>query len=124
MAIPFSHVDSFFLRVSSIEKAIEWYSRVLECKTIWHNNEGSYAAIDVLGLPITFVEKKDNTELPYVHAPFNIYVDNIEEAHGYLKEHEVEVGEIEKLYNAEWFWFKDMDGNRLEVCSYHHSHKP
>lgn len=119
MAMPFKNVDSFFLWVADIPKAIEWYTSVLDCKLLWQNSEGGFAAIEICGLPLTLVQHRGVSDFkPLLFAPFNLYTENIEEAYDYLKEKGVEAGEIDILYDVKWFWFTDLDGNRLEACSY------
>ena len=118
MPMMFTRVDSFFLRVSNLNNAINWYSDILGCNTLWRNDEGGFAAINLCGLPVTLVEEKEPGFYPGQHAPFNVYTDNLEEALNHMKSKGVECGEIETLYHVKWFWFKDMDGNRLEACSY------
>lgn len=115
----FRQVDSFFLNVSDMEKAIDWYSKTLGCKLLWKNDDNDFASIDLKGFPVTLVQaKKDKEFAPLDKAPFNIFVSDIEEAHKYLKDSGTEVGSIEELYNVKWFWFKDIDGNRIEACNY------
>ncbi len=119
MPVPFKSVDSYFLWVANLPRAIEWYMSVLECSLLWHNSEGGFAAIEVCGSPVTLVQHRGETGFqPMTYAPFNLYAENIEEAYQYLKEKGVVVGEIEVLYDVKWFWFIDSEGNRLETCSY------
>jgi len=119
MPSPFLRVDTLFIPVRDLGKAVEWYTETLGFDLNWRNDEGGYACIDAQILPITLAEVKPDTEfIPFASAPYNFYVTDIDEVYRNLKEKEIEVGEIETLYNVRWFWFKDPDGNRLEVCSY------
>lgn len=119
MPSPFLRVDTLFIPVRDLGKAIDWYTQVLEFRLIWRNDEGGYACVDGGGLPITLAQTPPDKEfVPFTNAPCNFYVRDIEAAAAFLKSKEIEVSEIDKLYEVKWFWFKDPDGNRLEVCSY------
>lgn len=119
MPSPFLRVDTLFIPVRDLGKAIEWYTETLGFDLNWRNDEGGYASIDAQVLPITLAQvKPDSGFTPFINAPCNFYVFDIEGVHQSLKEKGIEVGDIETLYDTRWFWFKDLDGNRLEVCSY------
>lgn len=119
MASPFLRVDSVFIPVKDLNKAIDWYTQTLEFGLHWRNDEGGFACIDGGSMPITLAQiPQDREFVPFTNAPFNFYVQDVEETHRILKDKGVTVGEIDKLYHVRWFWFLDPDGNRLEVCSY------
>lgn len=119
MPSPFLRVDTLFMPVRDMEKAVQWYTEVLGFDLNWRNDEGGYACIDGKILPITLVKTVQEGEFtPFANAPYNLYVLDVDEVHQSFKDKGIEVGEIETLYNVRWFWFKDPDGNRLEVCSY------
>jgi catechol 2,3-dioxygenase-like lactoylglutathione lyase family enzyme len=119
MPSPFLRVDTLFIPVTDLEKAVEWYTQTLEFKLNWRNDEDGYACVDGGVLPITLAKIPPDKEfVPFVNAPYNLFVIDIEEEHRYLTEKGIETSEIETLYNTQWFWFRDLEGNRLEVCSY------
>lgn len=119
MPSPFLRVDTLFIPVRDLESAVTWYTEVLGLNLNWRNDEGGYACVDGGVLPITLVKAAKECEFtPFVNAPYNFYAVDIDETHKSLSDKGIEVGEIETLYNVRWFWFKDPDGNRLEVCSY------
>lgn len=119
MPNPFLRVDTLFIPVTDLEKAVLWYTQTLEFKLNWRNDEGGYACIDGGVMPITLAKiPQDREFVPFASAPYNLFVIDIEEAHRYLKDKGIEVSEIETLYSTRWFWFSDPDGNRLEVCTY------
>jgi catechol 2,3-dioxygenase-like lactoylglutathione lyase family enzyme len=119
MAELFQRIDTVFIKVRDLDKAVEWYTKILGLKLRWKNDEGGYAAIEMGGAPITFVVEKDSEKFkPYEDAPFIIYARDIVEAHNSLHSQNVEVGAIETLYDSKWFWFKDQDGNVERVCYY------
>lgn len=119
MPSPFLRVDTLFIPVKDLGKSVEWYTQTLEFGLNWRNDEGGYACIDGGLLPITLAQiSQDKEFIPFINAPCNFFVQNVEEVHKSLKDKGVEVSEIDKLYEVQWFWFVDPDGNRLEVCSY------
>ncbi|KUO74705.1 MAG: hypothetical protein APF77_03710 [Clostridia bacterium BRH_c25] len=119
MPSPFLRVDTLFIPVKDLEKAVDWYTQTLELGLIWKNDEGGYACVDGGTLPITLAQiPQDRDFVPFASAPCNFFTNNVEEALRVLKDKGVEASEIDKLYEVKWFWFRDPDGNRLEVCSY------
>lgn len=77
------------------------------------------AVLDISETPLTLVQESlKNQYTPIEEAYFNFFVKDIQEAYNYLKEQEVEIGEIAKDDQVAWFSFKDIDGNQLEVCSF------
>lgn len=115
----FQRVDTVFVRVRDLGKAIEWYTKTLGLGVRWRNDEGGYAAIEIGGAPITFEVVKDIENFkPYEDAAFIIFVSDIEEAHKGLNSQGVETGPVETLYDVKWFWFKDQDGNMLKACNF------
>lgn len=116
---PFLRVDTLFIPVKDLEKSVEWYTQILGLALNWRNDEGGFACVDGGLVPITLTRIPEEKEfVPFINAPCNFFAVNVEEAHNNLKDTGVEVSEIDKLYEVQWFWFKDPDGNRLEVCSY------
>jgi catechol 2,3-dioxygenase-like lactoylglutathione lyase family enzyme len=116
---PFLRIDTLFIPVKDLGKSVEWYTQTLEFGLNWRNDEGGYACIDVGAVPITLAQiPEDKGFTPFTKAPCNFFVQDVEKAYRSLKDKGVEVGEIDKFYQVQWFWFKDPDGNRLEVCSY------
>jgi catechol 2,3-dioxygenase-like lactoylglutathione lyase family enzyme len=108
-----------FIHVRDLGKAVDWYTQTLGFDLNWRNDEGGYACIDGRVLPITLVKVQEEDEfIPSGRAPFNFYALDIDEVYRNLKDKGIEMGDIENLYNTRWFWFKDPDGNRLEVCGY------
>ncbi len=117
MTALFKRIDTVFLKVMDLDQAINWYTKVLGFTLRWRMDEGGYAALNISETPLTLVQVPRDTEFtPTTFSSFNFYVSDITEAHNHLKEHQVEVGEIEDGGDVKWFWFKDPDGNRLEVC--------
>ncbi|WP_025029063.1 VOC family protein [Caldalkalibacillus mannanilyticus] len=118
MSILFKRIDTVFLRVKNFEEAINWYTNILGFELRWKEDVGGYAALNISETPLTLVREDQEKFVPSASAHFNFYVENAEEAHQYLLKNDVEVGPIEKDGEVQWFWFKDPEGNRLEICSF------
>lgn len=119
MSALFERVDSVFVKVRDLEKAIEWYTKTLGLSVRWRNDEGGFAALDIGGTTITFELEKDSESFkPSEEATFILFVRDIEEAHTGLTSQGVEAGPIEMLYDVRWFWFKDQDGNKIKACNF------
>lgn len=110
----FKRIDTVFLRIRDLEAALAWYTRHLQVTLRW-KVEG-YACLNLAETPLTLVEATDQFE-PVKHATFNFYAPDIDQAYHDLKEAGVEVDvQIEEAPGVRFFGFKDLDGNRLEVC--------
>jgi catechol 2,3-dioxygenase-like lactoylglutathione lyase family enzyme len=60
-------VDTLFIPVTDLEKAVEWYTQTLEFKLNWRNDEDGYACVDGGVLPITLAKIPPDKEfVPFV----------------------------------------------------------
>jgi catechol 2,3-dioxygenase-like lactoylglutathione lyase family enzyme len=113
----FPRIDTVFLPVRNLQKAVEWYTTTLGFTLGWVS--GEYGCLRVGETPLTLYETQDDSRFPSrEHAPFNFFHPNAEEARATLLEKGVEVGEIQHGEGVRWFHFFDLDGNRLEVCTW------
>lgn len=112
----FTRIDTVFLEVSNLEKAISWYSDHLGLHPRWHNADGGYAALGVSETPLTLIQS-ENVK-PAEYTPFNFYTSDVEGTHRKLKEKGVMVYDIEDYGDVKAFDFKDPDGNKLGVCHF------
>ncbi|WP_202710228.1 VOC family protein [Sporosalibacterium faouarense] len=111
----FKRIDTIFLRVKNIEESLKWYEEIMDLEIRWKSE--NYAAFNLGETAFTIYEPENITEFkPSEYATFNFYVSNITEAYDNLKSKGVELGSIEDGGGVQWFWFKDISGNRLEVC--------
>jgi catechol-2,3-dioxygenase len=94
-----SQIDTVFLPVRSIEKTTRWYQEKLGWLMEWKN-------IEVASFK------------PVTEITFNLYTQNIQTASEMLKKNGVEVSEILDYGNAQYFYFKDLDGNLISVSSW------
>ncbi len=110
----FRRIDTVFLRVRNLEKAIDWYTRELGLTLRW--KQPGLACLNLGETPLTLMEVAEGF-VPVTEAPFNFYAPDIEAAHRRLKEAGAVVDdEITDEPGVRWFSFTDPDGNRLEVC--------
>jgi len=115
----FKRIDTVFIRVKNLEKASEWYESIMGFKITWKDMSGGYVSFAIGETALTLSRIPEGTELKVSEAPlFNFYVSNVNEAHEYLTEKGIEVSEITVDGDVSWFSFKDLDGNKLEVCSF------
>ncbi len=116
MPSPLSHISNIFIRVSDLEKSIDWYTKTLGFRNNWLHHEGGYASIDYEGFPVILIKKESMDETKQSDfSLLNFHTANIEEAHKYFNSQGVNTGEVETLDNAKWFWFKDPDDNIFQV---------
>jgi catechol 2,3-dioxygenase-like lactoylglutathione lyase family enzyme len=111
---PFHKVDTVFVKVADLAAAARWYTELLGWPELFHT-EHIFVLRAPEGPPLTLLGPAA-TEW----SGFNFYAPDAEGAHAWLIERDVEVGPIERAPDqpVSWFWFRDPDGNRLEVCSY------
>ncbi|MEI4769910.1 VOC family protein [Psychrobacillus sp. FJAT-51614] len=115
----FKRIDTVFLQVSDFEQAIKWYGDVLGFKLRWKDDIGGYAALEIGETPLTLVRTNRNEKpVKNNYISFNFYTSDIEQAHQYLVENDVNVEPINEDKNVKWFKFQDLEGNYLEVCHF------
>jgi len=108
----FKRIDTVFLPVKDLGRAIEWYAATLGFGLRWRS--GNYAALNVSETPLTLYEPDDFR--PVENVGFNFYVTDIEAAHRTLKDEGCETGDIQQGGGVLFFDFQDPDGNALSVC--------
>ncbi|MEH7610295.1 VOC family protein [Gottfriedia acidiceleris] len=118
MSEHFKRIDTVCLQVTDFEKAVDWYCSVLGFTIRWNDPMNGYAALNIGETPLTLVRKTNQVENPNTHMSFNFYTSNIEQAYNHLKEHGVELEQLNEDGTFKWFEFKDLEGNRLGVCSF------
>nr|MBO2471919.1 hypothetical protein [Bacillota bacterium] len=112
----FRRIDTVFLRVRNLDDAVAWYTEKLGLALKWR--QPGLACLGLGETPLTLLEAADEF-VPAEEPPFNFYAADIEEARRRLRDAGVEVDEeIQSDGTVRWFGFADLDGNRLEVCSW------
>jgi catechol-2,3-dioxygenase len=121
MASPIQNVvGTVFVPVKDLEKSAAWYSDILglplrKVSPPVYNLEmqnGMIVTLDVDSFTSTVREGDVN---PSQHGLFMLHASDIEVAHNYLKEKNVEVEDIQRIHSAAFFHFKDPDGNKIMV---------
>lgn len=112
----FSRIDTVFLRVRNLEKALGWYTEQLGLTVRWR--QPGLACLNLGETPLTLIEVTEGfSSVP--EPTFNFYAADIDTAYGRLREAGVTVdAQIAEEPGVRWFGFQDPDGNRLEVCSW------
>jgi len=117
----FKRIDTVFLPVKNIAAAIEWYRDRCGFNLRWHHEEGGYAAMDIGDGETAFTlvrQEQMGNQKPETHEWFNLYTANAHAAYDQLVAAGVEVTDIMKDESAQFFTFKDLDGNVIGVCSF------
>lgn len=115
----FKRIDTVFVKVKNLEKSSEWYEMVMGFHLTWSDMAGGYVSFAVGETALTLVQIPEELELKVSESStFNFYVSDVSEAHEYLLEKGAEPSEITVDGNVKWFSFKDLEGNKLEVCSF------
>jgi catechol-2,3-dioxygenase len=121
MASPIQNVvGTVFVPVKDLEKSAAWYSDILglplrKVSPPVYNLEmqnGMIVTLDVDSFTSTVREGDVN---PSQHGLFMLHTSDIEAAHNYLKEKNVDVEDIQRIHSAAFFHFKDPDGNKIMV---------
>ena len=111
----FEKIDTVFIPVQNLEKALSWYVDVLGGKPGWADDNGIYQAVTFGNTSVTLFinqhEQQSNNSL------FSLYTASIEKAYAHLSSHSDQVSDI-MSDGAKYFIVQDPDGNRFEVCSY------
>ena len=113
----FKKIDTVFIPVKNLEKALPFYVDVLGGLPGWTDDNGIYQAITFGDTSITLCVGQHKLEHQMSNSLFSLYTTSIEDARAYLTSHGTDVGDIMED-GAKYFIAIDPDGNRIEVCSY------
>ncbi|CCV63836.1 predicted glyoxalase/bleomycin resistance protein/dioxygenase [Alteracholeplasma palmae J233] len=109
----FKRIDTAFVYVSNMEASVNWYKEILGLKVAL--DYPGYVSFKLGETYLTLIQNKDQINQKF--STFNFFVDDAFATHQYLTEKFVEVTEI-KSDGVDHFAFFDLDGNRLEICSF------
>jgi len=107
--------------VTDIERSTTWYAKTLNLAVQHKTSNEAMLSFNAKGVAgIYLVKTEEPTRLQFVntatavkHSVIDFYTYNLEGFHGYLKDNEVEVGELTIQNGFGGFGFKDPDGNLL-----------
>lgn len=119
----FTKIDTVIMRVRNLEQARQWYEEKLGFKPGYVDERERLVVFEIGGpTSLTIWEWKPGEAVPDTKQPSSFpifYPEDVMEAHRTLAERGVDVGPIEgEPGSTQWFFFRDPDGNRMEVCHY------
>ena len=117
-AQPFQGIDTIILKVSDINRSLQWYRDQLGFACTWHDPEMKLAVMDPGGsTSLTIWETGEPTNEGGNGKAFPIFrCEDAAKARALLIERGISTGELEVDENVCWFQFRDPDGNVLEAC--------
>ena len=114
----FTRIDTVFLQVTDLNRALDWYQSVLGLERGWSDFEHGYASLKLGETTLTLVATPADRFVPQTsHAPFNFFVPDAEAAFAHLTGLGIECTPI-VTDSVTWFDFYDIDGNLLSVCKW------
>jgi len=111
------------IRVRDVAASVEWYRDKLDLDPLHVGSDGRdhpIAAFAIAGSVISLWQLPPGSRRPRADADHNTYVaavvnGDLEAPRRALESRGVEVGELRRSANNEFFWFCDPDGNRFEL---------
>jgi catechol 2,3-dioxygenase-like lactoylglutathione lyase family enzyme len=117
MSSLFTRIDTVFVRVRDLDAAARWYTETLGFAERFRSDW--IVVLNASETALTLIRPERTEDFcPAIEAPFNFYVPDVQRAHDHLLSRDVETGPISDGGDVLWFWFKDPDGNQLEVCHF------
>ncbi|GGO08357.1 VOC family protein [Saccharibacillus kuerlensis] len=117
-----NRVDTIFVHVTNLERAVEWYGRLLGAAVTGEVRSPIYTFDMGEGRPGLTLDDHgfdDGYELrPLNHPLFNLSASDIQAAYDHVTELGAEiVSEIQHFPDLSEFTFKDLDGNIIAICT-------
>jgi catechol 2,3-dioxygenase-like lactoylglutathione lyase family enzyme len=110
------------LRVRSVKASVDWYRDVLDLEPIHVGADGPEHPFAVFSIAGSFVSlwplapeataSSDPDSGTYLSLVVRTELEPVQQM---LAERGVEVDEVRRSANHEFFWFSDLDGNRFEI---------
>ena len=107
-----SHFDAVFYYVSDLDRAIRFYTHILEMKLL---SRDAVARFEVDGVLFELVPGKADGR---GNARLCLRVDDINAARAELEGERVQVSEVEVKSNGKLAFFCDPDGNEIALWQY------
>jgi catechol 2,3-dioxygenase-like lactoylglutathione lyase family enzyme len=115
-----NQVGGVFIPVRNIEKARDWYCKILGVPSDGDILFGHLYLLPMDGLAVILDQMPmwggNELEGPptYKTPAFMFQTDDIHESYQFMQNNEVEL--VTEIQSEKWFVFKDPDGNLLMVC--------
>jgi hypothetical protein len=111
-----STIPGIFIPVSNIEKARDWYCRLLNAAADGEILFGHIYVLPMEGNTNIVLDSKIYAPDKVFKIPaFQLGTDNIEAAYSFMQSMNIEL--VTKIENGHWFTIKDPDGNRIMICA-------
>ncbi len=111
-----NQIGSVFIPVSDMQRAIAWYSRLLDLSVQAASHQGKIYTLAMQGSAGLILD----AHKPVVNSSqplFFLWTADIRAVYAFLQENEVEMtGPVEDIGSVTTLAFKDPDGNLLMVC--------
>jgi predicted enzyme related to lactoylglutathione lyase len=106
-----------FVPVSDMDRAIEWYSRLLDLPIQKTSHHGTIYDLPMQGDVGLILDSTKPSVSNSSQPLFFFWTDDIQQSYQFLKENQVEiVREVENIGSVSTLTFKDPDSNLLMVC--------
>ena len=122
MSMEITGIDHVVVRVTSLDRSIQFYCEVLGCKLEWRRDDLALAHVRV---GTSFVDLQKGQPLPtgadhnMDHLCLTVAGFNLEQVRNHLIRHNVEIGTAGERFGASgWgqsLYITDPDGNGLEL---------
>lgn len=110
-----SGLNHLTIGVLNLERSLQFYGSLLECRVRATWRSGAYLSIGSLWLCLSLDSKRSTEPAPdYTHYAFSIAQDKFDVLVRRLREHHV-VEWKENRSEGDSFYFLDPDGHKLEV---------
>ena len=112
-----NRIGTVFIPVSDMQRAIEWYSRLLDLPVVSTSHDGTIYDVPMAG-ETGLILDSTKPEVSNSSQPlFFFMTGDIQAAQRFLQERRVEiVSQIEDIGSMYFLIFKDPDENLLMVC--------
>jgi len=108
-------VGVIFIPVSNLEKARDWYCKLLDLPADGDIIYGHLYILPMQGTSNIILDSKIYSPEKVIQVPFiQLVTADIEASYAYMKEHNIEL--LTNIENGHWFNIKDPDGNVLMIC--------
>ncbi|GAA0379604.1 VOC family protein [Bacillus horti] len=114
MAAILNQVGTIFIPVSDIERARDWYCKILQLPIDREILHGHLYVLPMNGTGIVLDSKIYAEEHVFKAPLFHFNTNNVKEAYEYMKSKDVKL--LTEIEHDHWFNFQDPDGNVMMVC--------